>query len=198
MKILAFGDTHGSERAFLKVKSKILKHTPDLLICLGDISVFEQNIEKILKKFSKFGVRMLITHGNHETPGTIKDMVKEYKTVDFLHDRHIKIGKYVFIVYGGGGFSLKDEHLEKKINYFKKIADKSDEVIIVTHAPPYNTKLDIVLDSHCGSKTIRKLIKKISPSIAIVGHLHENEGLHDFIGDTRIVNPGPYGMIFEI
>jgi Icc-related predicted phosphoesterase len=32
----------------------------------------------------------------------------------------------------------------------------------------------------------------------VAGHLHENEGKEDHIGQTRVVNPGPFGKVMTI
>ena len=65
----------------------------------------------------------------------------------------------------------------------------------MTHAPPHNTKLDKIIDGHCGNKSIRSFITKSKPDIAFSGHIHENNGKEDKIGKTRVINPGPYGKI---
>ena len=50
MKILAFTDLHHSMAAIKKLKSKIKTQKPDILVCAGDISIFEQGLNDMAKK----------------------------------------------------------------------------------------------------------------------------------------------------
>src|SRR5690606_8123947 len=62
--------------------------------------------------------------------------------------------------------------------------------LFVTHAPPYGTKTDLLPSGeHVGSKSIRKIIEELQPTINICGHIHEARGT-DKIGNTEIINPG--------
>src|SRR3989338_8064488 len=67
MKILAFTDTHCSELAHIRIKKKIIKENPDLLISCGDLSNFSRGLESSAKFFNSFDKPCLIIPGNHET-----------------------------------------------------------------------------------------------------------------------------------
>ena len=67
MKILAFTDLHLSSSAFNKIKFKVKKQNPDLIVCAGDISIFEQGLNSILKKFNKLKKQKLLIHENNKT-----------------------------------------------------------------------------------------------------------------------------------
>ena len=87
----------------------------------------------------------------------------------------------------------------------KKINVSWDHVILNTHAPPYNTRLDLApkLDKtlrpvtamgqpvmiHVGSHSVRKFIEKYHPLIGLHGHIHESYA-SDKIKNTVVVNPG--------
>ena len=64
MKILIFTDTHGSESAYKELKKKA--KDVDFIICCGDVTIFENDIEKIMKKLSQLGKDVFIIHGNHK------------------------------------------------------------------------------------------------------------------------------------
>ena len=70
--------------------------------------------------------------------------------------------------------------------------------VLITHAPPYGTKLDDIYGEHCGSKSIRDFIYKHKPLLAVSGHLHETAGREDYIGDSRLINPGKKGKLVTI
>jgi Icc-related predicted phosphoesterase len=64
-------------------------------------------------------------------------------------------------------------------------------LILVTHQPAWNTKLDTASDRHTGSRAIRGFIETHQPVLAVSGHMHEAYGT-DRIGPTTLVNPGPW------
>ncbi|RLE39201.1 hypothetical protein DRJ17_01610 [Candidatus Woesearchaeota archaeon] len=109
----------------------------------------------------------------------------------------------MFIGYGGGGFALKDPIFQKQAKVFKKAIEVARKkipnlkIVFVAHGPPYGTKLDKVIDSHVGCKDYVDFVKKNKIDIMFCGHIHECEGKQDKIGNTLIVNPGHYGMVFE-
>jgi Icc-related predicted phosphoesterase len=200
MKILAFVDLHSSLKALKEIKNKV--KNVDLIICAGDISIFEQKIEYLLEQLDKLNKPILIIPGNHETAEDIKAASLVFKNIIDLHKKVHKKGDHLFLGYGEGGFSMVDKEFEKIAKKFekeiKKQEHKNSKIILITHGPPYKTKLDN-LDGHsCGNKSVKNFIKKVKPDLAISGHLHENSGKEDKIGKTRLINPGPKGKIINI
>ena len=70
MRILAFTDIHGSLPALKRIEQKVKANKPDLLVCAGDISIFEHGIVKIFTQLNKISKQVIIVHGNHESIGT--------------------------------------------------------------------------------------------------------------------------------
>jgi Icc-related predicted phosphoesterase len=200
MKILAFVDMHGSLKALKKLQEKVKKNKPDLIICAGDFTVFEQNQDYLIHRFSKWKVPVLMVHGNHEDQDLLENACSQTKNVLFMHGKTYNYDHTIILGHGGGGFSLRDKEFEKHAKDFEKKMAGFDKVILFTHAPPYKTKLDPVMGSPCGCKSIRNFIKKHNKKItvAISGHLHENSGKEDRIGKTRLINPTPYGKIIVV
>ncbi len=192
MKILVFTDTHGVFTILKQIVKKSQK--VDLLICCGDISNFGKNLDKIFSFLKKLNKPLLIIHGNHETNEYIDNFSKAYDYIINLHNKRYEINNYEFFGWGGGGFSRKDEKLDKisdKIQFNKKL-------IFISHSIPYKTKLDTLNHDHTGSISIRKFIEKHKPILHFCGHLHENEAKRDKIKNTLIINPGPYGKIINL
>lgn len=187
MKILVFTDVHGVFTILKKIARKSQK--VDLLICCGDISNFGKNLNKIFLFLKKLNKPLLIVHGNHETNDNINSFSKVYDYIINIHNKKYSVDNYEFFGWGGGGFSRKDEKLDKlNINFNKKL-------IFISHSIPYKTKLDALNHDHTGSISIRKFIEKHKPILHFCGHLHENEAKRDKISNTLIINPGPYGKI---
>lgn len=202
MKALIFTDLHLSDLAMKKLRWKTILYRPDLLICAGDITIFEEGLDLMLEKINKLNKKTLIIHGNHEDASVFKKKCEKYKNLIFLHKQHHKHNDCLFFGYGGGGFSLTDPGFystgEKFSKIIKKKANKKKKKVFITHAPPYDTQLDLIVDHHCGNKTLRNFDIKNKIDIHICGHLHENFGRKDNIKDTKVINPGPYGKLLFI
>ncbi|MBL7055824.1 metallophosphoesterase [Candidatus Woesearchaeota archaeon] len=200
MKLLAFTDLHLSSIAFSKLRSKIKKHNPDLLVCAGDISIFEEGLDQMLDKLNKLKKKVILINGNHEEDNVMKKLCKKHKNLFFIHKKSHIEENILFLGYGGGGFSMIDKEFYNTGEKFSKIIKKNKDkkTILITHAPPYGTKLDLIIGEHCGNKTFLKFIKKNKINLHLCGHLHENFGKKDKIGKTKTINPGPYGEIIII
>lgn len=201
MKLLAFTDIHGSLTALKRIEHKVKLENPDLLVCAGDISVFEHGIGTIFRRLNKLNKKIIMIHGNHEDTSTYFKYSRIFKNIIFIHKKHFVENNLLFLGYGGGGFSQRDKEFEKlAATNFKKLIqnNKNKKIIFITHAPPYRTKLDKLGRDYAGNKSFRNFIEKYDIDLHICGHLHENFRKEDKIGKTRIMNPGPFGKIIEI
>jgi len=201
MKLLAFADIHGSQTALKRIEQKIKAQNPDLLVCAGDISIFEHGIGIILRKLNRLGKKIIMVHGNHEDDSTFLKYSKIFKNIIFIHKNYHIENNLLFLGFGGGGFSMTDKEFEKIAkSRFKKIIkeNKDKKIILITHAPPYGTKLDRLGKNHVGNKSFRQFIEKYSIDLAVSGHLHENFGKEDKIKNTKVINPGPFGKLVEV
>ena len=89
---------------------------------------------------------------------------------------------------------------EETLSALKNLTKSLRDVwILVTHAPPKGTSLDLVgKNKHVGSDSVRKIIRAKKPLLAISAHIHENGG-KGRVGRSTIFYPGPaysgfYGM----
>lgn len=200
MKILAFTDIHGSLSALRRIGQKVKSKNPDLLVCAGDISLFERGLTGLLRKLNKLNKTVVIVHGNHEGDSAFAKHSKLFKNIIFAHKKHFIWQNALFLGYGGGGFALVDREFERFSARFRDlIKNNSDKkIVFLTHAPPYKTKLDKLMQGHCGNKSFRNFVEKNKVDLMICGHLHENFGKEDKINKTKVINPGPFGKIVEI
>ncbi|MAG45251.1 MAG: hypothetical protein CMH63_00570 [Nanoarchaeota archaeon] len=198
MKLFLFTDPHGDKKTIFNLIKKIKKSKPDLILCAGDLTNFGDNLRGLILKFESLKIPMLIIPGNHETNSDLNKALKKTKNILNLHKKSYELNNYLFFGYGLRGFEEINKDLEIIIPQFKKTV-KDHQVILMTHQPPYNTKLDYLKDiGHQGNKSIRKFIRIIKPILAISGHLHENENKKDKIYSTKILNPGTNGMVIEV
>ena len=200
MKLLAFVDLHASFKAFKSLKEKIKKQKPDVIICAGDLSIFEQGLNHLLKEFNKFKIPFLIVHGNHETQSSIRKLSSKLKNIIFIHNKQYILDDCLFLGYGGSGFFKIDPDFKRISGKFRKIIEKNKDKkrVLITHAPPYKTKLDKIDGHYFGNKTIRQFLKRTKVDLLVCGHFHETAGKEDKVGKTKTVNPGPYGKILRV
>ncbi len=198
MKILTFVDLHGSLTALKEIKKK--SKNVDIILCAGDLSVFEQDLDFLISELSKTKKQAIIVHGNHEDPKTLKKICSKYKNVHFLHKAKKKIKNTLFIGYGGGGFTFEDSEFEKITPKLEKWIKehKKGNVIVISHAPPFGTKVDKMGVEFVGNISLREFIVKNKIDFFICGHIHENSGKKDKLKQTTLLNPGPKGKIITI
>lgn len=198
MKALIFVDMHGSLDALEKIKEK--GKNVDMIICAGDISIFEADLDYLVMELSKIGKDIIMVHGNHEDEKNLRKVCDRYDNIHFLHKEKKKVGDVLFIGYGGGGFSFDDPELEEASSKMEKWIKKHDrgKVVVVVHGPPYGTTVDKLKRGHVGNISLREFIVKNKLDVVVCGHLHGNAGKKDKIEGTDIINPGPEGQIIEI
>lgn len=198
MKILAFSDIHGSIMAIHRVKQAAKMEKPDLILFAGDLTIFGNGLPRMMEELDKVGQEVLIIDGNHETVVDLRKEAAKTKNITFFNAKTRRIGNFFVIGYGVNGFSLRDKHFEDFIERIKHEFMPGDKIIMLSHGPPYGTKVDLLIDQHCGSKSLRDFIEKYHPTIVISGHLHETFDMKQNLGKTFVINPGPFGKIITI
>jgi len=199
MRILAFTDFHASIRALKKVRDKVLKFKPDLALCCGDLTVFEQNIVAVMAFLASLPVKILVIHGNHEEEKIVATLAARYSNIVFLHKKTFVYDDVLFVGYGGLGFVKRDPIFDKFAQSIDKKLKSAKRVVLMTHQPPFGTKLDKIYNSYVGNESFTKFIKKHKNTIlALSGHIHETFGRKDMLGNTAVLNPGPEGVLIEL
>ncbi len=197
MKILVFTDNHADVESLqiAAVKAKDV----DLIICLGDISWFEEGMEEMLMVMDTLPKPVLLLHGNHERLGALKEAAKPYKNITVTHEDVHAIGEYDFLTFGGDGFSKISEEFEHTKKLFKKKMRDPKKTILLLHGPPFETHLDVPFtDYHCGSMSYRQFIEEEQPALVLCGHIHECEGITQHLNNSYLMNPGIYGEIIDL
>ncbi len=196
MKIMAFVDTHGDTSFLKKLVQRAKKDDIDIIVCAGDFTVFENQITIVLKELESIGKTVLIIPGNHESPESVEKHTKKFKNIVNLHKQQWSKDSITFLGWGTDGFTRhSDEFRELQREWRRTVHGKT---VLVTHAPPYKTTLDLIGKDHVGNADVRKGIERLQPLLAISGHIHENEGEQDKIGNTVCVNPGWKGMVLTL
>jgi len=193
MKIIAFGDIHEQTKNISKIKGLT---SADYVVITGDITNYagKKKAKKILDLITSYNSSIYAQFGNLDTQ----------EVNDYLDELGINLHANGFIqqgigIFGVGGsnptpFNTPTEFSERQIeNFLQKGYEKVKQfpvIIMVSHAPPIDTMLDIVgAKTHVGSSSVRNFIETFQPNLCLTGHIHESAGI-DKIGNTTILNPG--------
>ncbi|MCK5023827.1 MAG: metallophosphoesterase [Candidatus Aenigmarchaeota archaeon] len=163
----------------------------------------------IFRKRHKKTVFIMMGNDDYASNSKILKKADRCRVVRLIHNDIRKAGKTKVVGYpfiNETPFLIKDwekteEEIENDLEYLSHEIDPN-KTIYVFHAPPYNTKLDIMYNKqHMGSKSIRNFIEKEQPSISLHGHIHESPKMSGTIkqkiGKTLCINPGS-GRIIKI
>jgi Icc-related predicted phosphoesterase len=195
MKIIDVTDVHGNTDFLREIHDPI--NGADLVLVSGDITHFGGRLEagRVIAALQTMNSRVFAVPGNCDRAG-----VEEFLTEEGinLNARAVQFGEVT--LYGMGGSlpcpgATPNEHSEEEfailLDGLKTWTVRPGPSIFVSHQPPFDTVCDRAHSGgHVGSKSIRRFIEEVQPSICFTGHIHEASGV-DYIGKTVVVNPGP-------
>jgi hypothetical protein len=197
LKILAAADFHGIPSAERNLQVALGRRY-DCVVLIGDLTNFGPvgSVGGLVDKAKAANVPVLVIPGNCDPKPVLGEL--EQHGVN-LHGKRVKVGDITFAGFGGSNltpfntpFELTEGEIEEEL--FKLACNEGERWVLVTHAPPYNTLLDIAREGmHAGSKSVRKVIEQTHPLVALSGHIHESRNI-DRLGSTLLVNPGPAGQ----
>jgi Icc-related predicted phosphoesterase len=202
MKILAAADLHGDKSSISELAKKADKEKVDIVVLCGDLTMFEADLEGLIGPFRKGKRKVLLIPGNHESLATVDFLAKLYSPKTYnIHGYSMVFDNVGFFGCGGadlGLLKLDEDTISNTLKQAHEGVKKAKKKIMVTHIPPYKTTVDDVGFDNAGSISVREMIEKFQPDIALCGHIHETMGRKDKIGKTSIFNVGKNGTIIEV
>ncbi len=196
MRLLCLSDIHGKRiviEELLKEAGRV-----DTIVISGDITHAGNydRAREILEPLFDLGLEVIAIPGNMDT-----ESVSQYlKDIRANIEGHGKvIGGVGFFGVGGSNHSIFRTPNEKPGEMLSKLLETGygeieyrEVKVLVSHAPPRNTKLDrSFAGTHVGSDEIRRFLETKEIDLCICGHIHESSG-EDTIKGTKCVNVGPY------
>lgn len=205
MNIIAFSDIHmaTSEAANIPGIGEA-----DVVILNGDLTNLGgvREVRRVLDYILALNPKVLAQFGNLdrlEVNGYLEDL-----GINLHGQARLVDGEVCLVGIGGSNitpFSTPSEFSEKEIftltdralaqgreyiTLAEPLYNRRIPLILVSHAPPHNTRVDMLHSGkHVGSTAIRSLIEQHRPDLCITGHIHEGKGM-DAIGTTPIYNTG--------
>lgn len=185
MDLCVISDIHGRSDHISRLKDVEY----DLLIICGDITDFG-HYTQARAIMSLIPGPFLAIHGNCDHEDVLTALDEAHSN---LHHRIITMQDEWFAGFGGSHHFLgrtPSEYSEEVI--YQGLSSIPPDTILVTHAPPENTRVDRAFKvRHVGSRAVRMIIEEKKPKMVLCGHVHESKNT-DHIGHTLIINPGTF------
>lgn len=195
--MLIFSDIHND----LAALRRLIGTDADYYIAAGDLVSWSKGLDSCGEILQEKRDRVWVMPGNHESADQIASFCAKFELRDF-HGQLFEAGGRQF---GGLGYSsptpfkTPGEYSEAELAQRLKKFAGIDRLIMVCHAPPHGTELDLIRRGlHGGSRSVREFIDTSQPEYLFCGHIHEGEGKRVQMGKTIAMNVGKQGYLLEL
>jgi len=197
MRILAFSDLHcdiGGAEALVERSREA-----DAVVCAGDLASVHEGLAETVAALRPIEVPVILVPGNNETDDALRSACAGWERATVLHGESRDLDGVAVFGLGAGipvtpwdwSFDLDEDEAGDLL------ADCPSGALLVVHSPPFG-HVDESSGRHLGSKAILRAIEAKQPRIAVCGHIHESWGEESRIGDARVLNLGPDGILIEV
>lgn len=198
MKVLILSDGHGVTSRLDELADAAKSY--DMVLYGGDFAAIGKTETGLpfLERLAALHDRVFAVTGNCDE-SDFRETVDEY---DMSVEGSLSYFSGLVLSGSGGGSKFtgltpnerSDEDLVGDLHLVEESAadsaDSWNNLIIIAHNPPHNTKLDAIANGvHVGSPLIRSFIEARQPLLVVSGHIHESFAI-DTIGFSTLVNPG--------
>lgn len=203
-RILAFTDPHGDLGAADAIVELARRARPDLIVCAGDFTYFGTRFERFLDRLRELGTEILYVSGNHENEDSARAVECWYpfmKCVEYqvLEKAGVRVGGLPGTAEFWPGEAADYGAVTTATGMLQHAP--GSPFILLSHYPPWMSKISgvsVMTPDSGGSKTVLRILDSLKPALLVCGHYHQDFRKEDRIGATRLVNPGPSGMILEV
>lgn len=195
MKIFAISDIHGALKP-IELASRHIQQA-DVVTISGDISKrgTREDALSVIGAIESLNKNILAVHGNWDK-SEVNELLEEKGYS--LHANGKIIDGVGFFGVGGSSktpMNTPTEYSEEQIDTFirtgfQKIED-TKTAILISHTPPYGTRDKSFFGLRGGSRRIAQFLGDHPIALAIVGHIHEADGV-EILNRTIVANPGSF------
>jgi len=198
MKLLLFSDVHRHLDAARSLVSRAGE--VDALVGAGDLATMRKGLDEVVEVLRASPVPVVLVPGNGESDEELEAACRGWDDGHVLHGSGTEVGGVPFWGLGGGvpvtpfgpwSFDLAEEEARKLL------AGCPEGAVLVSHSPPYG-HVDTSGREHLGSRAVLETIEEARPRLVACGHIHSCWEQESRVGETRIVNAGPEGVVVEV
>ena len=197
MKLLIFSDIHSNHQAL----DRLMAIEADYYFAAGDLVNWGRGLEACGKILCQRAGKVYVLPGNHESETQISTFCAQFGFQNF-HGQTLKIGEHHVAGLGYSSptpFQTPGEYSEDELAARLAPFEKLYPLVLICHAPPFDTALDRIRDGiHGGSRSVRDFIDRHQPEHFFCGHIHEAEGAEIQMGKTTARNVGKRGYLLEL
>lgn len=202
MNILAVGCIHNDVENLLNLIDRVSSLNFDVVVCPGDFtdSLLPRGVTRkdiavlVLEELRSLGKPVFVVPGSWD-----KELIGVFEEEGVsVHGIGVVYKNVGFFGFGGAKtpfnlpFEPTDSEITGGLSNAYKMVETAEFKVQITHAPPLNTKLDVIAaGAHVGSEAVRKFIEDNQPDVAICSHIHESKG-SDVMGNTHALNCGRF------
>lgn len=198
MRILAFSDLHRDLRCAQSLVER--SADADVVIGAGDFASIHEGLTETIDALSAIETPTVLVPGNNETGDALREAAAGWDAATVLHGESAEIEGTTFFGLGAGipvtpwdwSFDLSDDEAAEALSACPEGA------VLVLHSPPRGHCDVAGSGENLGSQALAEAIERLSPPLAVCGHIHESWGARSRIGQTEIANLGPDGATFDI
>ena len=199
MKFLCFSDLHRDADAAKKLVE--LAADADVIIGAGDFATRRKGLADTLEVLQDIQTPAILVPGNGESVDELQAASSGWKHACVLHGDGCTIDGIEFWGVGGGipvtpfgDWSYDfDETAAAEL-----LAGCPKGGVLVVHSPPIDTVDHDSSGQIRGSQAIRELVESNQPKLVVCGHIHSDWEKQVTLGESRILNAGPNGVLLEI
>ncbi len=193
MRVFAFSDLHRDLRRARRLVE--LVRDADVVLGAGDFGSVHRGVEETIEALATIESPALLVPGNNETEQELRAACAAWPAARVLHGEGVEIEGVAFFGLGGGvpvtpwdwSFDLTEEQADAML------AACPEGGVLLLHSPPRGH-----LDNGLGSEAILRAIEDKRPQLAVCGHIHERWGEESRVGETRVLNLGPQGLLVDL
>lgn len=199
MKILCFSDLHRDRNAANALVEA--SATVDCLIGAGDFANQRKGAQDTIEVLAAIDLPAVLVPGNGESVEELRQAASVWKSAHVLHGDGCTVAGVDFWGVGGGipvtpfgSWSYDFDESQGEM----LLADCPRGGVLVVHSPPIDTVDHDSSGRIRGSSAIRAAVESKEPKLVVCGHIHSDWGKQCTLGQTRIVNAGPAGVVIEL
>jgi Icc-related predicted phosphoesterase len=198
MRLLAFSDLHRSLEAAAALVER--SADADVVVGVGDFAVVHRGLEEVISVLREIEQPIVLVPGNNETDEALRQACAGWERAIVLHGEGAEIEGVPFFGLGCGvpitpwdwSFDLSEEAAAEML------VACPEGAVLASHSPPKG-HVDTSSDAtHLGSESVLRAIEAKHPRVVLCGHIHESWTQESSVGETRVLNVGPNGILIDV
>ncbi len=199
MKLLAFSDIHRNIAAVQALDGAAAG--ADVVVGAGDFATGRRGLEPVIDAIAALGRPTVLVHGNSESEEELRAAAEAHAHLHVLHGQALTLGGVTFFGLGGavpetpfGAWSVDMSEEEAAA----VLAGCPRGAVLVSHSPPKGHCDRASFGRSLGSRAVLECVERCAARLVLCGHIHGAWGSESRVGESRVINLGPRGMLLEI